>query len=156
MMHMTAVINNLCYKAKENKKVLGEDGYVKNVCSAYRRWSGDDFNQATTIQALKATGNLTGNPNNAAHAVKHKFVKAARESIEKHIDNEPVILTTVAVLGNVAGGDSIKKKEEMIKQGFAEGVNTAIKAYESNPKTAILEKCYQTLEKIVKSKKLAN
>jgi len=69
MKYMVALVNNLCYKNFKNKEVLGTDGYIEYCVSAFRRWSGKDFNAITTTQALKTIGNLSAHFPNSIEIV---------------------------------------------------------------------------------------
>lgn len=54
MKWMVTLVNNLNYGNKENKVLLGRvgdginEGKIEYCVSAFRRWSGEDFNEFTT------------------------------------------------------------------------------------------------------------
>ena len=88
MKHMTAVINNLCFKNSANKKILGKKGFVKICVNVHKRWAADGFNADTCQQSLKSLGNLSGYPNNAVRVVQAKFVKNAKKFMEENLEKD--------------------------------------------------------------------
>jgi len=150
---LAVAINNLCFKNSKNKKYLGVNGFVAIVVKIHKRWAATEFDAKTTVDSLKAVGNLSAYPPNSEEIVKEKFVANSCKFIFENLKEKVLIKTTLAVLKQVALKNIPKKQAGMIQQGITETINKVLREYELNEKIVCL--CVETLGNIVKNKKLA-